>query len=211
MQTSMNILLFKKQFGCCYIWSALLALYILIFSIEVTWAATAGNRDTSSTGTLDITVINNEFALIFGLNDVDLGTWSGVGDLSADETICVAVTSTIPTFLGQPRSYRLRATGDGSIANPNDFTLSNGVEDINYRVFLTDANGQIEMLPGNINSARQFIGNAGYNANINAFFGGAANPCINPNATISILVEEAELASGSGTHTGTLTLELSAE
>ena len=134
-----------------------------------TWAATAGDRATTSTGSLDITVVNNEFALIFGLDDVDLGTWAGTGDMSADEQICVAVTSTIPTFLGQPRSYRLRATGDGSLANPNDFTLSNGVSDINYRVFLTDANGQIEMLPGNINSARQFIGTPGYNANIAAF------------------------------------------
>ena len=174
-------------------------------------AATPGNLANSTTGTLDITVVNNEFALIFGLDDIDLGTWSGAGDMTGNEQICVAVTSTIPTFLGQPRSYRLRATGDGSAANPNDFTLSNGVDDISYRVFLTDANGQIEMLPGNINSARQFIGNAGYNANIAAFFGGAANPCINPNATISILVEEAELASGSGSHSGTLTLELSAE
>jgi len=182
-----------------------------LFINSTVWAATAGNRATTSTGTLNITVVNNEFALIFGLNDIDLGTWSGAGDMSADEQICVAVTSTIPTFLGQPRSYRLRATGDGSAANPNDFTLSNGVDSIEYRVFLTDANGQIEMLPGNINSARQFIGNAGYNANIAAFFGGAANPCINPNATISILVEEAELASGSGSHSGILTLELSAE
>jgi len=174
-------------------------------------AATAGNRDITSAGSLDITVVNNEFALIFGLDDVDLGTWSGVGDMSSDEDICVAVSSTTPTFLGQPRSYRLRATGDGSAGNPNDFTLTNGVEEIHYRVFLTDINGQIEMLPGNINSGRQFIGNAGYNANIVAFFGGSANPCGNPNATISILVEEAELASGGGTHTGTLTLELSAE
>lgn len=203
--------LFKKQLGCCYMRLTMLAFCVFAFTISNAWAATSGSRDTTSTGSLDITVINNEFALIFGLDDVDLGTWSGTGDLSADEDICIAVTSTIPTFLGQPRSYRLRATGDGSAGNPNDFTLSNGAEDINYRVFLTDTNGQIEMLPGNINSARQFIGNAGYNANINAFFGGAANPCINPNATISILVEEAELASGGGTHTGTLTLELSAE
>lgn len=204
--------LLNKQLGCFHMRLTMLAFCVFAFTIgNNAWAATSGSRDTTSTGSLDITVINNEFALIFGLNDVDLGTWSGAGDLSADEDICVAVTSTIATFLGQPRSYRLRATGDGSAANPNAFTLSNGVEDIDYRVFLTDTNGQIEMLPGNINSARQFIGNAGYNANINAFFGGAANPCINPNATISILVEEAELSSGSGTHTGTLTLELSAE
>lgn len=189
-----------------------LCFYLLLMVIfPHSWAATPGVLNTSSIGTVDITVVNNEFALIFGLNDIDLGTWSGSGDMSADEEICVAVTSTIPTFLGQPRSYRLRATGDGSAANPNDFTMSNGVSDIYYRVFLTDANGQIEMLPGNINSGRQFIGTAGYNANINAYFSGAANPCINPNATISVLVEEAELSSGSGSHSGTLTLELSAE
>ncbi len=185
--------------------------FLLLINISYTWAATPGSLSSNSTGTLDITVVNNEFALIFGLNDIVLGTWSGSGDMSADELICVAVTSTIPTFLGQPRSYRLRATGDGTPANPNDFTLSNGINSIKYRVFLTDANGQIEMLPGNINSGRQFIGTPGYNANINAYFSGSANPCINPNATISVLVEEAELAAGSGSHSGTLTLELSAE
>ena len=190
---------------------ALWLCFISYFFINNVIAATQGNLDVTSTGSLDITVVVNEFALIFGLDDVDLGAWSGTGDLSADEELCVAVTSTIPTFLGQPRSYRLRATGDGSIANPNDFTLSNGVEDISYRVFLTDANGQIEMQPGQITSGNQFIGNAAYNANIAAFFGGAANPCINPNATITILVEEAELSSGAGRHSGTLTLELAAE
>ncbi len=207
----MTIDLYKKGIANKYLKSAKLIFCVYAILCSSLFAATPGVLNTTSTGSLDITVINNEFALIFGLNDIDLGTWNGTGDMSGNTGICVAVTSTIPTFLGQPRSYRLRATGDGSIANPNDFTLSNGVEDINYRVFLTDTNGQIEMLPGNINSARQFIGNAGYNANIAAFFGGAANPCINPNATISILVEEAELASGGGTHTGTLTLELSAE
>ena len=182
-----------------------------LFVATNTFAATQGTEGATSTGSVDITAVNGEFALIFGLDDVDLGSWSGTGDLSADEQICVAVSSTIATFLGQPRSYRLRATGDGTAANPNAFTLSNGVEQINYRVMLTDNNRQIEMLPGDIISGNQFIGNAAYNANIAAFFGGAANPCITPNATITILVEEAELAAGSGTHTGTLTLELAAE
>lgn len=191
-----------STFGCLF----------LLLLIQNAFSATDGDRDNTSTGTLDISVIVNEFALIFGLDDVDLGTWSGTGDLSADEQLCVAVTSTIPTFLGQPRSYRLRATGEGSIVNPNAFTLFNGAgESIDYRVFLTDINGQIEMSPGQITSGNQFIGNAAYNANIAAFFGGAANPCINPNITITVLVEEAELAAGSGSHTGTLTLELAAE
>ena len=184
---------------------------LLLISSQVILAATPGNLADTSTGSLDITVINNEFALIFGLNDVDLGTWSGIGDMSADEEICVAVSSTLPTFLGQPRLYRLIATGDGSPSNPNGFTLSNGVADINYRVFLTDNNGQIEMLPGNITSGNEFIGTRAYNANINAFFRGSANPCITPNATITILIEESELAAGGGRHTGTLTLELAAE
>lgn len=194
------------------LWSILLTIGLLIaLSCKVLWAATPGNLATTSNGTVDITVISNELALIFGLNDVDFGTWSGTGDLSADEDICVAVSSTLPTFLGQPRFYRLIATGDGSPGNPNSFTLSNGATDINYRVFLTDADSQIEMLPGNINSGNHFIGTPAYNANIAAFFGGAPNPCITPNATISILIEESELASGAGRHTGTLTLELSAE
>ena len=185
---------------------------LMALSSPLVFGQTDGNLSPSSTGSTDITVIVNEFALIFGLDDIDFGTWSGTGDLSADEQICVAVSAIAnPTFLGQPRGYRLRATGDGSLSNPSAFTLSNGVEDINYRVFLTDFNRQIEMLPGQVTSGNEFIGDAAYNANIAAFFGGAANPCITPNATISVLIEEAELESGAGTHTGTLTLELAAE
>ena len=188
-----------------------IAAFICLVHSTSLWAATQGNVGASSSGSVDITVVNREFALIFGMTDVDLGTWNGSGDLSGNDDICVAVSSTLPTFLGQPRFYRLRATGDGDPGSANAFTLSNGVDLIYYRVFLTDADNQIEMLPGNINSGNHFIGTPGYNANIIAFFTGAANPCINPNATITILVEEAQLNTGSGIHTGTLTLELSAE
>lgn len=205
----------KKHFKRNYTNQYWLVFFISIviysaFSASV-WAATQGNIGSSSTGTVSLTVVNREFALIFGMTDVDLGTWNGSGDLSGSDDICVAVSSTIPTFLGQPRFYRLRATGDGDLGSADAFTLSNGVDQIYYRVFLTDEDSQIEMLPGNINSGNHFIGTPQYNANIAAFFGGAANPCITPNATITILVEEAELTTGAGIHTGTLTLELSAE
>lgn len=190
--------------------NALLSGVLFMLLVTASFAATQGLRGTSSTGTIDIALNNNVFSLIFGLDDIDLGTWSGAGDLSADEDICVAFNGTGPRFLGQTDNYLLRATGDGTAGNPGAFTLSNGVEEINYRVILTDLNSQIELTAGNITTA-QILLNAGYNANIAALAGGFATACVNPNATITVLVEEAELASGSGTHTGTLTLELAPE
>lgn len=178
--------------------------------VTASLAATQGSRGTSSSGSIDIALNNNVFSLIFGLDDIDLGTWSGAGDLSGDEDICVAFNGTGPRFLGQTDNYLLRATGDGTAGNPSAFTLSNGVEDINYRVILTDLNNQIELTAGNITTA-QILLNPGYNANIAALAGGFATACVNPNATITVLIEEAELASGAGTHTGTLTLELAPE
>lgn len=188
----------------------LLSCLLFFLVVTSTFSATQGLRATSSTGTIDIALNNNVFALIFGLDDIDLGTWSGSGDMSANEDICVAFNGTGPRFFGQTDNYLIRATGDGTPGNPGAFTLSNGVEAIDYRVILTDLNNQIELTAGNITTG-QILLNPGYNANIAALAGGFASACINPNATITVLIEEAELAAGSGTHTGTLTLELAPE
>ena len=177
---------------------ASIILFTIIYS-QTSVAATQGTRGPTSSGTVGILVVNNDLAWIKGLNDISLGTWSGTGDMSGNDDICVATNYTLFQF----NNYRIRASGDGDTSDPNAFTLSNGVNDIYYRVFFTDANAQVELLPGQLTSGLQYFANFAYLINI---FSGPA--CPNPNANVEVRVEEAQLATGSGTHTGTLVLEL---
>ncbi len=173
---------------------------ILFFLLaDISLAATQGTRGPTSTSTVGIVVVNNDLAWIKGLNDIALGTWSGTGDMSGNDDICVATNFTFFQF----NNYRIRASGNGDTSDPSAFTLSNGVQDIYYRVFFTDANAQVELLPGQLTSGLQYFADFGYLINV---FGGPG--CPNPNANVEVRVEEAQLATGSGTHTGTLTLEL---
>lgn len=180
---------------------AVCAVFIIIYfgSVNNLHAAIQGNTGATSSGNVDIRVVVGELALINGLNDISLGSWPGAGDMNGNDAFCVAITGAV---FNQPKNYQLRASGNGDTINPAAFTLSNGVDDIYYRVFLTDLNGQIELLPGQIATGTQFLADITYILNL--IFGG----CFFPNATVDILVEEAELASGAGTHSGTLTLEL---
>ena len=175
-----------------------LVCFYFLFATNIN-AAVQGTEGFTSTGSMDIVVVVGELALINGLNDINLGAWPGTGDLSGTDNMCVAVTG---AAFNQPKNYHLRASGNGDASNPGAFTLSNGVKDIYYRVYLDDLNGQVELLPGQISYSNQFLANTGYILNL--IFGG----CFFPNALVTVVAEEAELASGSGTHTGVLTLEL---
>ncbi len=176
-----------------------LTLIYLCVGISISNAATQGNVGTNSSGTVDVAVIVNQLALIRGLTDINLGLWSGSGDLTGTDDICVAISG---ASFATPRGYHLRASGDGSPGFPADFTLSNGVSDINYRVYLTHLGGQIELLAGQTAYSNQFQADFAYVLNF------IFNGCFFPNATIEVQVEESELATGLGTHSGTLTLEL---
>lgn len=174
---------------------------IVIFCISISNsnAATQGSAGTNSSGTVDIAVIVNQLALIRGLTDINLGLWPGSGDLTGTDDICVAISG---ASFATPRGYHMRASGDGSPGLPADFTLSNGVSDINYRVFLNHLGGRVELLAGQTAYSNQFQADFAYVLNF------IFNGCFFPNATIEVLVEESELATGLGTHSGTLTLEL---
>ena len=171
----------------------------LLFISLNSYAATQGTPGLTSTGTVGIQVVNNDLAWIKGLNDINLGTWSGTGDMSGNDDICVATNF----FFFQLNNYHIRASGDGDTIDPSAFTLSNGAQDIYYRVFFTDINAQVELLPGQLMSGLQYFADFAYLINV---FGGPG--CPNPNANVEVRVEAAELATGSGTHTGTLVLEL---
>ena len=176
-----------------------LALFLVFYSFNA-HAATQGAPGTTSTGTVGIQVVNNDLAWIKGLDDINLGSWSGTGDMSGNDDVCVATNF----FFFALNNYAIRASGDGDASDPSAFTLSNGVDDIYYRVFWTDTNTQVELLPGQLMTGRQYFANFGYLANL---FAGPAG-CPNPNANVEVRIEEAQLASGSGTHSGILVLEL---
>lgn len=163
-------------------------------------AATQGTAGPTSTGTASVLVVNNDLAWIKGLDDINLGTWSGTGDMSGNDDICV-LTNYFPFQLN---NYIIRASGDGDGADPSAFTLSNGAQDIYYRVFFTDVNATpVELLPGQLMGGQQFVAGFGFFASLPA-----ASGCPVPNANVEIRIEEAELATGGGTHTGILVLEL---
>lgn len=173
-------------------------LLLLVFT-STAGAATQGTAGPTSTGTISVLVVNNDLAWIKGLNDINLGTWSGSGDMMANDDICV-LTNFFP-FANN--NYIIRASGDGDASDPSAFTLSNGAQDIYYRVFFTDLNTQVELLPGQLMGGRQFFAGFGFFASLPV-----ASGCPFPNANIEIRIEAAELATGGGTHTGILVLEL---
>jgi hypothetical protein len=171
---------------------------VIHFGSSEAYAATQGSTGAASTGTSDIRVVVDEQALIKGLTDINFGTWSGAGDLTGTDDICVATTGALFTT----HNFQLRASGNGDAADPGAFTLFNGVKDIYYRVFLTDQDDTNELLPGQIRAGNQFF--AGFPYLLSVINAG----CLFPNSTITVLIEEAQLTAGSGTHSGVLTLEL---
>ena len=173
-------------------------LFFLVFTIN-SHAATQGTAGTTSSGSISVLVVNNDLAWIKGLDDINLGTWSGSGDMSGDDDICVLTNY----FLFANNNYIIRASGDGAPGNPSAFTLSNGAQSISYRVFYTDLNEQVELLPGQLMGGRQFFAGTQFFASLPA-----ASGCPFPNANVEVRIEAAELASGGGTHTGILVLEL---
>lgn len=193
MKTFFTFSVTKRNLLCVYV-----SLLILIFTFNVN-AATQGTAGPTSTGTISVLVVNNDLAWIKGLDDINLGTWSGTGDMSGDDDICV-LTNFFPFATN---NYIIRASGDGDVSDPSAFTLSNGAQDIYYRVFFTDLNTQVELLPGQLMGGRQFIADPGFFASLPA-----ASGCPVPNANVEIRIEAAELATGGGTHTGILVLEL---
>jgi len=145
--------------------------------------------ETSSTGSVDID-------LILGLHDLSLGTWSGTGSMTGNDNVCIGTIGT-----GAP--YRIRVSGDGAPGNPSAFTLSNGAQTITYNAWFNDVPnngaGRQALTPGVTLTGQT-------SPNFVRFFNMFG--CIFLNANISIEVPEAELAGGTGSYTGTLTLLL---
>ena len=91
--------------------------------------------NTSSTGTVEVDLVLGFLTRITGLDDLPLGVWSGTGNLTANDNICIGRTG--QGFLSG--AYRIRASGDGEPGDPAAFTLSNGAQTLKYNAFFNDA------------------------------------------------------------------------
>ncbi len=128
---------------------------------------------------------------IYGLEDFNLGRWViGAGPLRANANLCVTVRPP-----GAPL-YQITAYGQGGI---NTFVLSNAGNTLPYRLFFNDRprpNGATELVAGralaSLRARRR---------------GRNQTQCNRPNANISILISDSDLAQmPAGRYTGTVVL-----
>lgn len=159
-------------------------------------AAVNGSLGNTSTGRLDITFALGVAGVIVDLRDFNLGSWSGSGDLRDNDDLCIGTTGT--------SEYIIRADGQGA---GNNFVLSNGTNQIAYRVFWNDTTGtagNFELAPG-VQST-----NLTNPPNTFVSLGGGAYACTGArDANVEVLVEESVLqAAEAGTYAGVLTLTM---
>ncbi len=190
-----------------------LMLFALVVSNSLIAATTQGPTTPFATsGTVDITVSSGDDIIIFGLQTVSFGTWNiGDGNLASNQDVCIGKS-------GVFEPYAIQATGDGAPGDPSAFTLSNGVQQINYDVYWNDQSGtggQVQLPPATI----LFGQNSGgfFRSLINRFRGFQGQPCAPgggffsaiPNANLEVRINNTELSSAAGgNYTGVLTLLL---
>ena len=125
---------------------------------------------------------------IASLNDLNLGTWSGIGDLTGDISHCVLNTV-------NPRRYNITASGDGA---GGAFALINGASSLPFQVSYNDGGGFTTMT-----ATAPLTNQGGYNP-------GQFNQCMNGTRAaflirVLILGTDMSVADG-GPYTGTIYL-----
>ena len=197
----MNASLFTlKTWLPCKLKLGLLLTVLCGLCSQTAWAAIQGSAGTTSSGSIDITLVNGLNVRLMGLADMPLGTWSGVGDLTANDDLCVARTGVALFGSG---NYRILASGNGEPGDPAAFTLYNGARSIHYDAYFNDQTGvanRQQLTPG---VALVSQSGSGFSFVFNFLFG-----CVIENSNISIVVPAAELSAASGVYAGTLTLVL---
>ena len=164
-------------------------------------AATQGTTALgSSSGSVDVVVTTGLVTRVSGLNDINLGAWSGTGDMSGSDNLCIG-RSGVGLFANG--AYRVRLDGDGDASDVNAYTLSNGTDLLYYNVAFNDATGTggTPVTGGVMLNAQTGFGFWQF---LNVLFGCAVN-----NANIEVSIPAAELLSvPAGNYTGTLTIVL---
>lgn len=136
--------------------------------------------------TLDLTV--PEAIQVTQVDDINLGTFDGVNDINASDTLCV--------YRNSGGLYGVTVSGSGT---GGDFTVESGGSVIPLTVTWNDGNGAQTLSPGVLLS-----GLANAYAGDPTCAGGANN-----NATLGVQVLANDILSAAtvtGTHTGTLTI-----
>ena len=129
----------------------------------------------------------NPIVRISGFNDLTLGTWSGTGDLSDEDPVCV--------YKSTDTSYKISAHGSGS---GNAFTLSSAGSTIPYEVYFKGSIGSYVQLTSGA------IGTSFTAANMVADDCGGLT-----NATLKVVATATELAKAlTGNYSGTVTILL---
>lgn len=179
-------------------------LMVLVISNSLNAATTQGSPDFfASTGTVDVNVTSGDNLILFGMQTVSFGTWNiGDGSLSNTQSVCVGKT-------GFFQDYAIQATGDGNSLDPSAFTISNGVDQINYTVHWTDDAGQTDMSPATTYFNQ---GGSAFSFFRNWLFGGLVGRACGAAGTISnadleVRIPDTELGTAvGGFYSGTLTL-----
>ena len=189
-----------------YVFSLFIVALLLGISVNTFAATTQGAPGPlSSTGTVDINVTSGDDIIIYGLQTVSFGAWTtGDGDQASNQDVCIGKS-------GFFEPYAIQATGDGNTIDPSAFTLTNGVDQINYEVYWNDATGlggQIQLLPGSVQYGQTGIPADFFWNRLLGFFG---FPCgagpSTPNANLEVRISSTELsAAPAGIYTGVLTL-----
>ena len=157
------------------------------------YAATQGTIGATSTGAVSISVVLGTLARVTSLDDISFGTWSGTGDLSVADDICVWVSG---------GGYEVTAEGNGT---GNAFELTNGSDTINYTVKWDDVAGSTS---GSTMTSGSTLGSQTSSATSTDCDGGSGTMT----ATVQVDIAEAELgAAGSGAYNGVLTLLIAPE
>lgn len=170
-------------------------LVISVLSFSSLQAATQGSQGSTSSGTIENIVTVGRVIWIRSLRDFNFGVWNaGDGTLSDNDNVCIGKND----FFAP---YSVRAAGDGDGFDPAAFTLSNGIDQINYNVNWNDNNGtagNTPVTPGLILHG-QTGGAFGFFLNVIGF-------CFT-NANLQIEIPDTELSSAiGGSYAGTLTL-----
>ena len=164
-------------------------LYQQNFTVTV---SNTGQGRTVFRSVLTVTLDIPDSVRISQLNDIDLGTYTGL-DLNGTDSFCVFRAS------GLPYAVTLTGSGTGGM-----FSLTNGVTEIPLTVSWNDGSGAVPVASGVLLTTRvnSFSGNSHCN-------NGAAN-----NATIAVAATAATVAASaptSGSYVGTITMTVELE
>lgn len=125
-----------------------------------------------------------ELVQVSDLDDIALGAYGGLGDLSGTDSVCVYRNDAAA-------AYEVRADGQGA---GNAFVLEQGASSLPFQVEFDDGTGYTPLMAGLARAA-------GGADSVSTSCGGAAN------AAVRVTVREADLAAADGgAYAGTLTL-----